>query len=110
MVIEAIGLPQTFRAAVEVAAFTGRVIYIGYAKEPVCYETKLFVKELDIMGTRNAQPEDFRSVIAMLEQKRFPVEATVNAVTPLEEAPRIFEAWSADPNRFTKIMITMDGA
>jgi threonine dehydrogenase-like Zn-dependent dehydrogenase len=111
VVIEAIGLPQTFRAAVQVVAFTGRVVYIGYAKEPVCYETKLFVqKELDIMGTRNAQPEDFRSVIAMLEQKLFPVEATVSAVTPLEEAPKVFEAWSADPNRFTKIMITMDGA
>lgn len=111
VVIEAIGLPQTFRAAVELVAFTGRVVYIGYAKEPVHYETKLFVqKELDIMGTRNAQPEDFRSVIAMLEKGRFPVESAVSAMIPLEEAPRIFETWSAAPNRFTKIMITMDEA
>jgi len=29
--IEAIGLPQTFLAAVEEAAYTGRVVYIGYA-------------------------------------------------------------------------------
>ena len=63
--IEAIGLPQTFRAAVEEVAFTGRVVYIGYAKEPVAYETRLFVqKELDIVGSRNALPEDFRQVIA----------------------------------------------
>jgi threonine dehydrogenase-like Zn-dependent dehydrogenase len=111
VVIEAIGLPQTFRAAVEVVAFTGRVVYIGYAKEPVCYETKLFVqKELDIMGTRNALPEDFRNVIAMLKQGRFPVEAAVSAVTPLQEAPKVFKEWNADPNRFTKIMITMDEA
>jgi threonine dehydrogenase-like Zn-dependent dehydrogenase len=33
VMIEAIGLPQTFRAAVEEVAFTGRVVYIGYAKE-----------------------------------------------------------------------------
>ena len=53
VIIEAIGLPQTFRAAVEEVAFTGRVVYIGYAKEPVAYETRLFVqKELDIMGSR----------------------------------------------------------
>lgn len=109
VVIEAVGMPETFRAAVEVVSFTGRVVYIGYAKEPVCYETKLFVqKELDIMGTRNAQPQDFHSVIAMLEQGRFPVEATVSAMTPLREAPQVFAEWSADPNRFTKIMITMD--
>ena len=62
VIIEAIGLPQTFRAAVEEVAFTGRVVYIGYAKEPVAYETRLFVqKELDIMGSRNAMPEDFRA-------------------------------------------------
>jgi threonine dehydrogenase-like Zn-dependent dehydrogenase len=49
VIIEAIGLPETFRAAVEEVAFTGRVVYIGYAKEPVAYETRLFVqKELDI--------------------------------------------------------------
>src|ERR1700679_1022068 len=39
VIIEAIGLPETFRAAVQEVAFTGRVVYIGYAKEPVAYET-----------------------------------------------------------------------
>ena len=68
VMIEAIGLPVTFRAAVEEVAFTGRVVYIGYAKEPVSYETRLFVqKELDILGSRNALPEDFLEVIRMLE-------------------------------------------
>ena len=70
VVIEAIGLPQTFRAAVEEVAFTGRVVYIGYAKENVSYETRLFVqKELDILGSRNALPQDFKEVIRMFEQK-----------------------------------------
>jgi 2-desacetyl-2-hydroxyethyl bacteriochlorophyllide A dehydrogenase len=106
VVIEAIGLPETFRAAVEEVAFTGRVVYIGYAKEPVAYETRLFVqKELDILGSRNALPEDFREVIAMLEAGRFPVEEAVSAVFPLDEAPAALAAWSAEPSRYTKIMI-----
>ena len=55
VVIEAVGTPATFRMAVDEVAFTGRVVYIGYAKEPVEYETRLFVmKELDILGSRNA--------------------------------------------------------
>ncbi len=45
VIIEAIGLPQTFRAAVEEVAFTGRVVYIGYAKEEVAYETPLLRSE-----------------------------------------------------------------
>ena len=55
VMIEAVGLAETFRAAVELVAFTGRVVYIGYAKESVSYETRLFVqKELNILGARNA--------------------------------------------------------
>jgi threonine dehydrogenase-like Zn-dependent dehydrogenase len=105
-VIEAIGLPQTFRGAVEEVAFTGRVVYIGYAKEHVAYETRMFVqKELDILGSRNAQPEDFRDVIRMLEAKRFPVDDAVTHMVPIDEAPAILEAWSAEPVRFGKIMV-----
>lgn len=106
VMIEAIGLPETFRAAVEEVAFTGRVVYIGYAKEPVAYETRLFVqKELDILGSRNALPEDFRDVIRMLELKRFPVEDAVSAMVPLDEAGRMLAEWSAAPARFTKIIV-----
>jgi threonine dehydrogenase-like Zn-dependent dehydrogenase len=109
VVIEAIGLPETFRAAVEEVAYTGRVVYIGYAKEPVAYESRLFVqKELDILGSRNALPEDFRSVIRMLEEGRFPVQDAVTTVPNLEDAPELLAAWSSDPSRFSKIMVTLD--
>ncbi len=107
--IEAIGLPLTFRAAVEEVAFTGRVVYIGYAKEPVEYETRLFVqKELDILGSRNALPEDFRQVIHMLEAKRFPVDKAVSAIVPLEETNRMLGEWSARPEGYTKILVQVN--
>jgi 2-desacetyl-2-hydroxyethyl bacteriochlorophyllide A dehydrogenase len=109
VVIEAVGSPATFRAAVEEVAFTGRVVYIGYAKEPVSYETRLFVqKELDILGSRNAQPEDFRAVIALLEARKFPVDQAVSQVIRLEEAPDVLRLWSENPSRFKKIMVSMD--
>jgi threonine dehydrogenase-like Zn-dependent dehydrogenase len=106
VIIEAIGLPATFRAAVEEVAFTGRVVYIGYAKEPVNYETRLFVqKEIDIMGSRNALPEDFHEVIRMLEASRFPVEDAISAIVPPEGAAAILAEWSENPAKFTKIMV-----
>ena len=106
VVVEAIGSRQTFRAAVDEVAYAGRVVYVGYAKEEVAYETRLFVlKELDILGSRNALPEDFLAVIRMLEAHRFPVEDAVTHVAPMEEAPRILEAWNHEPTRFGKIMI-----
>jgi threonine dehydrogenase-like Zn-dependent dehydrogenase len=109
VVIEAVGRPETFRAAVDLVAFTGRVVYIGYAKEPVTYETRLFVqKELDIMGTRNALPRDFQEVISMLEQKRFPVDSAISTIVPLENAPDVLAAWDANPERYTKIIVSCD--
>jgi threonine dehydrogenase-like Zn-dependent dehydrogenase len=109
VVIEAIGRPDTFRASVEEVAFTGRVVYIGYAKDHVSYETRLFVqKELDIRGTRNALPEDFQEVIRLFQARRFPTADAISAVVPLEAAPAMLKAWSEDPAKFTKIMISFD--
>ncbi len=109
VVIEAIGTPATFRAAVEEVSFSGRVVYIGYAKEPVSYETRLFVqKELDILGSRNAQPEDFRAVITLLEGGKFPVDQAVSRVVPLQEAAEALRSWSENPSQFKKIMVCLD--
>jgi len=107
--IEAIGTAATFRSAVEEVAFTGRVVYIGYAKEPVSYETRLFVqKELDVLGSRNAQPKDFHAVIKLLESRRFPVDQAVSFIVPLEEAPCALRSWSQNPSQFRKIMVRLD--
>jgi threonine dehydrogenase-like Zn-dependent dehydrogenase len=109
VVIEAIGLPVTFRAAVEEVAFRGRIVYIGYAKESVSYETRLFVqKELDILGSRNALPEDFFAVITLLEAGKFPVDQVVTLVVPLEESANALRSWSENPARFQKIMVSLD--
>jgi 2-desacetyl-2-hydroxyethyl bacteriochlorophyllide A dehydrogenase len=106
VVIEAVGLPQTFRGAVEEVAFSGRVVYIGYAKEPVCYETRLFVqKELDILGSRNALPGDFREVMNLLAAGSFPVDRVVTSVVPLDDAPEALAQWAAHPASVSKIVV-----
>jgi threonine dehydrogenase-like Zn-dependent dehydrogenase len=108
-IIEAIGLPETFRAAVDEVAFSGRVVYIGYAKEPVAYETRLFVqKELDILGSRNALPEDFLAVIRMLEQGLFPVDEAVSAIISLDQVPEAFRRWNDDPTKVKKILVSLE--
>ena len=108
VVIEAIGLPATFKAAVEEVAFTGRVVYIGYAKEPVSYDTKIFVqKELDIMGSRNALG-DFTQVIAMLESGQFPADDLISQVVPLQQAAQALGDWEAHPGKVNRILVDLD--
>ncbi len=108
VVIEAVGVPDTYRLAVEEVAHTGRVVYIGWAKEPISFETKYFVhKELDIMGSRNSLNE-FSSVIEVLRKGSFPVEATISATVPLADAGEKLAQWSREPQAFTKILVEMD--
>ncbi len=106
--IEAVGNPATFTAAVDEVGFAGRVVYIGYAKAPVSYETKFFVmKELDILGSRNSTPEDFRDVIAMLSSGRYPVADTITRTVPFADAGDALAAWSANPGEITKIHVEL---
>jgi len=110
VVVEAIGLPATFRSAVDEVAFTGRVVYVGYANEPVEYDTKLFVKkELDIMGSRNALDE-FPTVIDMLASGKFPVDEVVTRTVPIARAAAALAEWDANPAAVTRILVDMDAA
>ena len=108
VVIEAVGLPETFVSAVAEVAFTGRVVYIGYAKAPVTFDTSQFVKkELDILGSRNATAADFRGVMDMLRQGSFPVADAVTRVVGLDEAGDAMRDWSARPATITRIHVDL---
>ena len=62
----------------------------GYAKTDVSFQTKFFVqKELDIRGSRNAMPSDFRAVIHYLERGTCPVDEFISMECSAEEVPRI---------------------
>lgn len=105
VIIEAVGFAETYRMAVEEVSHTGRVVYVGWAKEPIAFETKHFVhKELDILGSRNSLHE-FPSVIDVLRKGAFPVEATISATVPLNQAGETLAKWSREPHLFTKILV-----
>jgi len=108
VMIEAVGLTETFETAVAEASFCGRVVYVGYAKKPVTYDTKYFLlKELDILGSRNASRNNFEEVMAVLESGAYPTRETVTRVVPFAEADRAMHEWLANPAQITKIQIEM---
>ena len=110
VVIEAVGSPATYQMAVDEVAFTGRVICIGYTKSEVSFETKYFVqKELDIRGSRNAQPSDFRAVIHYLERDTCPVDQLISRVVKPEDAPQAMQQWAEQPGKVFRILVDFTG-
>jgi threonine dehydrogenase-like Zn-dependent dehydrogenase len=109
VVIEAVGRQETYRTAIDAVAFTGRVVYIGYAKEEIAFDTQYFVKkELDIRGSRNALPTDFSAVIAYLREGRCPVERLISGLFVPEEAQAALEQWAADPGKVFRYLIDFE--
>ena len=108
--IEAVGAPATYTTAIEAAAFAGRVVYIGYAKSDILFNTSLFVKkELNISGSRNAQFE-FGPVVQMLENKSIDADKLITKIYSMEETGQALKDWSENPSAFIKILIDVKNA
>ena len=106
VIIEAVGNPFTYQMAVNEVAFTGRVTCIGYAKSEVTFQTKYFVqKELDIRGSRNATPSDFRAVIRYMERGNCPTDALITKVISPEDALKTMQWWSENPGKVFRILV-----
>lgn len=105
-VIEAVGAPMTYQAAIDVVSFTGRVVCIGYAKSGVEFQTKYFVqKELDIRGSRNATPDDFRAVQKYLANSNVNLEQFISGVYTPDTAKAGMEAWAQAPAQVFRILV-----
>ncbi len=106
VVIEAVGCPETYRCAIDEVAFAGRVIFIGYSKSEVNFQTKLFVqKELDILGSRNALPDDFRAVIKYFKLNKFDKDRLISETVLPSEASEAMCRWAAAPAKIFRILV-----
>ncbi len=106
VVVEAVGSPFTQVQAVAEVSFTGRIVCIGYAKQETAFETKFFVqKELDIRGSRNALPGDFRAVIRYLENSHAPLDRLISGIATPEQAADAMKQWSESPAKVFRWLV-----
>ena len=108
VVVEAVGSVPTYQMAVDEVAFTGRLACIGYAKADAELPTRLFVqKELDIRGSRNATPNDFRAVIQYLQLGTCPVDELITRIVKPEDCQQAMEYWMQNPGKVFRILVEM---
>lgn len=106
VVIEAVGAAPTYQLAVNKVAFTGRIVCIGYAKADILLTTSLFVKkELDIMGSRNANPSDFEAVIKYLTNSGAPVEKFISRIIEPQQSAEALKTWAEAPGKVFRILV-----
>lgn len=108
VVVEAVGGEITLRQALEWVAFTGRVVCIGYPNGPVCSPWALAVKkELDVLGSRNAEREDFIRVIEFLRSGAFPWQVLISREVSLDATGEALAEWASRPAQVHRIQVIL---
>ncbi len=103
--VEAAGNPDTFKLALDLVCFSGRIVTIGYSKKDVEINTQLIVKkELDIFGSRNAL-RVFPSVINMFEKRERPYTDLITKIFSFSDVPLAFKYWHDNAPKISKILI-----
>ena len=72
VIIEAVGTAATYVTAIEEVAHTGRVVYIGWGKEPVSFDTKLFVHKNSTFWVREIICKSFPPSSSCCNRNGFP--------------------------------------
>ncbi|BEU88049.1 zinc-binding alcohol dehydrogenase family protein [Selenomonas sp. TAMA-11512] len=104
--IEAVGLPATFLACVDAAAFGGRVVQVGVGKRNADFNfTLLQKKELKLYGSRNALKKDFLSLIDLVKSGRIDITKIVTNKYELADGAQAFKDFSEHADKMLKVVI-----
>ena len=104
--IEACGQSVTFLNCIDCAAFAGRIILIGNGKKETTFlHSILLKKELNVYGSRNSYPSDFKDVIDIIASGRVDVLKMVSAVYPMDRADEAFKALANNKGDLCKVLV-----
>lgn len=104
--IEAVGLPETFQACIDAAAFGGKVVLIGIGKQNLDFNfTMIQKKELNIFGSRNALKKDFTELIDLVASGQVDLEKIITNIYPASQISQAFADFDQLGSKMLKIMV-----
>ena len=94
-VFDATGSPKSMMNAFEFPAHGGRLIFVGLFQGDVTFNDPNFHRrEMTLMGSRNARPEDFTRIIRLIEAGRISTEPWITHRAPFDAVVKEFPAWA----------------
>jgi threonine dehydrogenase-like Zn-dependent dehydrogenase len=107
LVIDATGVPDPIRAAVDMVASAGRVTVVGMSGEEVPLRIGTFTeKEVDILGVSCCGPEEFAEAVSFVEDNQNLLEPLITRRFSLERAPEALAFAMGNPAEVMKVVIT----
>lgn len=108
VVFDATGSPGSMRAAFDWPAHGGRLVFVGLVQGELAFNDPDFHRrELTLLASRNALPETFEHVLALVTQGLVNTSPWITHRLALTELPAGFAATVRDPH-LVKMMVATD--
>ncbi|MEO0734699.1 MAG: alcohol dehydrogenase catalytic domain-containing protein [Bacteroidota bacterium] len=99
VVFEVAGVQPTIDVMTEVAGIRGRIVLVAIHGQPRPVNLfKFFWKELQLIGVRVYEPEDYEDAINLVATDALPLEKLITSVAPLADIQRVFAQIDAQPD------------
>jgi len=105
-VFDATGHPASMKRAFDFVAPGGKLVFIGlFQGEVSFFDPDFHRKEMTLLGTRNALPADFETVLEGIERGAIDTAPWITHRARLADVPAQFESWTQPQNGVLKAMI-----
>ncbi|GAA1424588.1 zinc-dependent alcohol dehydrogenase [Agrococcus citreus] len=109
VVFEVAGTRGTALDATRHARTRGRVVFVAIHPEPVPVDLhRIFWRELEVLGARVYEREDFERAVALLAEGSVPADALITRVVALDDTMEAFDALLSAAAM--KILVDVQGA
>ncbi|MBA4849553.1 zinc-binding alcohol dehydrogenase family protein [Emticicia sp. BO119] len=107
-IFDATGNPSSMMSAFELVAFGGKIIFVGLFQGDMTFFDPLFHRrELTILASRNALPEDFNYIIGLMEAGEINTNSWITHRIAFSDAADNFETLLKSGNELVKAIIVV---
>ena len=105
-VFDATGNARSMAAAFDYPAHGGRLVFVGLFQGELAFNDPNFHKrELTVLASRNARPEDFTRIIRLIEDGKVDTSPWITHRAPFHQVPDLFPDWVKPETGVLKAMI-----
>ncbi|EMI54454.1 zinc-binding alcohol dehydrogenase family protein [Rhodopirellula sallentina] len=110
VVIDATGNHHSMARSLELAAFGGRVVYVGITQQNLNFPhaPAMHRRELTLMASRNALSRDFTRIIDLIEKGTIDTQPWITHHAKFEDVAASFPSWTDPETGVVKAVIHVD--
>ena len=110
VVTDATGNNHSMSNALEYVAFSGALVYVGITTEQIYFpHPALHRREIDLLASRNALPEDFPEIIGLIEDGTINTDPWITHRIKMDQVIDKFESLIHPDSGVLKAIIELDG-